>query len=97
MIVNNNQQQLTRLCSFQEYFVVLQSPLRNNGNQGQQANTQCWRRRYDVGASGLQGLYAQHYVILAIYWPWFNTLNKQMIAVLVTCCTGTSSVFGIVR
>ena len=36
MIVYNNQQ-LTRLCSFQEDFVVLQSPLRNNGNQGQQA------------------------------------------------------------
>ena len=34
MIVYNNQQQLTRLCSFQ---VVLQSPLRNNGIQGQQA------------------------------------------------------------
>ena len=37
MIVYNNQQQLTRLCRFQEDFVVLQSPLRNNGNQGQQA------------------------------------------------------------
>ena len=37
MIVYNNQQQLTRLCSFQEYFVLLQSPLWNNGNQGQQA------------------------------------------------------------
>ena len=34
MIVYNNQQQITRLCSFQ---VVLQSPLRNNGFQGQQA------------------------------------------------------------
>ena len=31
MIVYNNQQQLTRLCSFQD-FVLLQSPLRNNGN-----------------------------------------------------------------
>ena len=28
---------LNRLCSFQEDFVVLQSPLCNNGNQGQQA------------------------------------------------------------
>ena len=37
MIVYNYQQQLTRLCSFQEDFVLLQSPLRNNGNQGQQA------------------------------------------------------------
>ena len=37
MIVYNNQQQLTRLCSFQEYFVLLQSPPRNNGNQGQHA------------------------------------------------------------
>ena len=37
MIVYNNQQQLTRLCSFQENFVLLQSPLRNNGNQGQHA------------------------------------------------------------
>ena len=37
MIVYNNQQQLTRLCSFQEDFVLLQGPLRNNGNQGQQA------------------------------------------------------------
>ena len=37
MIVYKNQQQLTRLCRFQEDFVVLQSPLRNNGNQGQQA------------------------------------------------------------
>ena len=37
MIVYNNQQQFTRLCSFQEDFVLLQSPLRNNGNQGQQA------------------------------------------------------------
>ena len=33
----NNQQQLTRLCSFQEYFVLLQSPPRNNGNQRQHA------------------------------------------------------------
>ena len=37
MIVYNNQQQLTKLCSFQEDFVLLQSPLRNNGNQGHQA------------------------------------------------------------
>ena len=37
MIVHNNQQQSTRLCSFQEDFVLLQSPLRNNGNQGQHA------------------------------------------------------------
>ena len=37
MIVYNNQQQSTRLCSFQEDFVVLQSPLRNYGNQGQLA------------------------------------------------------------
>ena len=37
MIVYNNQQQLTGLCSFQEDLVLLQSPLRNNGNQGQQA------------------------------------------------------------
>ena len=37
MIGYNNQQQLTRLCSFQEDFVLLQSPLRNNDNQGQQA------------------------------------------------------------
>ena len=37
MIVHNNQQQLTRLCSFQEYFVLLRSPPRNNGNQGQHA------------------------------------------------------------
>ena len=37
MIVYNNQQQLTMLCSVQEDFVLLQSPLRNNGNQGQQA------------------------------------------------------------
>ena len=36
MVVYNNQQKLTRLCSFQEDFVLLQSPLRNNGNQGQQ-------------------------------------------------------------
>ena len=36
MIVYNNQQQLTKLCCFQEDFVVLQSPLRNSGNQGQQ-------------------------------------------------------------
>ena len=36
MIVYNNQQQLTRLCSFQEDFALLQSPLLNNGNQGQQ-------------------------------------------------------------
>ena len=43
MIVYNNQQQLTtcRLCSFQEDFVVLQSLLRNNGNQGQQAIIHC--------------------------------------------------------
>ena len=37
MIVYNNQQLLTRLCSFQEDFVVLLSPPRNNGNQGQWA------------------------------------------------------------
>ena len=37
MIVYNNQQQLTRLCSFQEYSVLLQSPPHNNGNQGQHA------------------------------------------------------------
>ena len=37
MIVYNNQQQLTRLCSFQEESVLLQSPPRNNGNQGQHA------------------------------------------------------------
>ena len=39
MIVYNNQQQLTRFCNIQEDFVLLQSPLRNNGNQlqGQQA------------------------------------------------------------
>ena len=37
MIVYNNQQQLTGHCSFQEDFVRLQSPLRNNGNQGQHA------------------------------------------------------------
>ena len=37
MIVYNIQQQLTRLCSFQEDFVVLKSLLCNNGNQGQQA------------------------------------------------------------
>ena len=37
MFVYNNQQQLTRLCSFQEYSVLLQSPPRNNGNQGQHA------------------------------------------------------------
>ena len=37
MIVYNNQQQLTGHCSFQEYSVLLQSPPRNNGNQGQHA------------------------------------------------------------
>ena len=37
MIVYNNQQQLTGHCSFQEYSVLLQSPQRNNGNQGQHA------------------------------------------------------------
>ena len=37
MIVYNIQQQLTGHCSFQEYSVLLQSPLRNNGNQGQHA------------------------------------------------------------
>ena len=37
MIVNNNQQQLTGHCSFQEYSVLLQSPLHNNGNQVQHA------------------------------------------------------------
>ena len=37
MIVYNNQQQLTGLCSFQKNFVLLQSPPRNNGNQGQHA------------------------------------------------------------
>ena len=37
MIVSNNQQQLTRLCGFQKDFVVLQSPLCNNGNQARQA------------------------------------------------------------
>ena len=36
MIVYNNQQ-LTGHCSFQEYSVLLQSPPRNNGNQGQHA------------------------------------------------------------
>ena len=41
MIVYNNQRQLTRLCSFQEDFVLLQSPLRNNGNQGQHAIIPC--------------------------------------------------------
>ena len=39
MIVYNNQQQLTGHCSFQEYSVLLQSPPRNNGNQGQHAIT----------------------------------------------------------
>ena len=37
MLVYNNQQQLTRLCSFQEDFVLLQSHPRNNGNQRQHA------------------------------------------------------------
>ena len=37
MIVYNNQQQLTRLCSFQEDFVVLQSPQHDKDYQGQQA------------------------------------------------------------
>ena len=37
MIVYNNQQQLTGHCSFQEYSVLLQSPPRNNGYQGQHA------------------------------------------------------------
>ena len=39
MIVYNNQQQLTGHCSFQEdsVHVLLQSPPRNNGNQGQHA------------------------------------------------------------
>ena len=38
MIVYNNQQQKTRLCSFWEDFGVLLSPLeKNNSNHGQQA------------------------------------------------------------
>ena len=49
MIVYNNQQQLTRLCSFQEDFVVLQSPLQNNGNQGQQAIIQDYERLSLIG------------------------------------------------
>ena len=48
MIVYNNQQQLTGHCSFQEYSVLLQSPPRNNGNQGQHAiisihDSQSWK------------------------------------------------------
>ena len=45
MIVYNNQQQLTGHCSFQEYSVLLQSPPRNNGNQGQHAIIQCKERK----------------------------------------------------
>ena len=49
MIVYNNQQQLTGHCSFQEYSVLLQSPPRNNGNQGQHAIIMniWWKKSFD--------------------------------------------------
>ena len=75
MIGYNNQQQLTRLCSFQEYFVLLQSPPRNNGNQGQHAIIRC---------SDHTNLFSSEQFVYIMYWglPFQGPVWRETFVVL---------------
>ena len=84
MIVYNNQQQLTGHCSFQEYSVLLQSPPRNNGNQGQHAimNIQVtgwWFRQTLVRVDILRLFVSKKYFIFLF---WNNKVSSKYIYTL---------------